>query len=184
MTRTRPLTFLTGAVALPLIALVVAGCGGGGNATASKAPTNTAGGRAATVGVASTDLGKILVDSKGRTLYLFKKDAGTRSACSGACATAWPPWLAGGKPTVGRGGGGNPSLVGTTMRSDGASQVTYNDHPLYRYQGDRKPGDTAGQGLMAFGGGWYALSPAGSQVSGKPSSSGGAAEPYGNGGGY
>jgi hypothetical protein len=63
--------------------------------------------------------------------------------------------------------------VSTTKRSDGKPQVTYNDHPLYLFEGDHSPGDTSGQGLTAFGAAWYALSPAGSQVSGTASSSGG-----------
>ena len=75
-----------------------------------------------------------------------------RSACSGACAGAWPPVRADGKPTVGE--GANASLVGTTTRSDGAPQVAYNGHPPYLYQGDQQPGDTSGQGLTMFGGGW------------------------------
>lgn len=104
-------------------------------------------------------------------LYLFQKDSGTKSACSGACASAWPPLRANGKPTVGT--GANASMVGTTKRSDGKPQVTYNSHPVYLYQGDQKAGDTNGQGLTAFGGSWFALSQTGNQVSGQPSSSGG-----------
>jgi predicted lipoprotein with Yx(FWY)xxD motif len=183
MTRSRSITFLAAAAAIPLAALAVAGCGGGGGgeATASPTPPKTASGAPATVGLATTGLGKILVDSSGRTIYLFKKDSGTRSACSGACASAWPPVRANGKPTVGP--GANASLVGTTARSDGTPQLTYNGHPLYLYQGDEKPGETAGQGSTAFGAAWYALSPAGNQVTGQASSSGGGAASYGGGGG-
>jgi ketosteroid isomerase-like protein len=75
------------------------------------------------------------------------------------------------KPTVGS--GANASMIGTTARSDGKPQVTYNGHPLYLYAGDQKAGDTNGQGVTAFGAAWYALSAAGNQVSGQPSSSGG-----------
>src|SRR6266536_2127536 len=116
MTRNRSITFLASAAVVPLVALVVAGCGGGGggDASALKAP-KTASGRAATVGVANTGLGKILVDSRDRTLYLFTKDEGTKSACSGACASAWPPLRANGKPTVGT--GAKAAMVGTTSRS-------------------------------------------------------------------
>ena len=92
------------------------------------------------------------------------KDTGPKSACSGECAVDWPPVRANGKPTVGD--GANASVVGTTTRSDGAPQVTYNGHPLYLYEGDQKPGDTNGQGVAAFGATWYALTPAGNQVSG------------------
>jgi Secreted repeat of unknown function len=78
---------------------------------------------------------------------------------------------ASGKPTVG--GGTNASMVAITRRSDGARQVTYHGHPLYLYEGDHKPGETNGQGLTAFGAGWYALTSAGNQVSGRASNSGG-----------
>jgi predicted lipoprotein with Yx(FWY)xxD motif len=126
---------------------------------------------AATVGVDNNgNLGKILVDSKGRTLYLFKKDSGTKSACTGPCASAWPPLRASGKPIVGSGAN---AVVGTITRSDGMPQLTYNGHPVYLYSGDQKAGQTNGEGLSAFGAAWFALSSAGNQVSGQASSSGG-----------
>ena len=115
-------------------------------------------------------LGTILDDTDGRTLYVFAKDSGTRSACTAACASVWPPLRASGKPTVGA--GASASSVGTTPRSDGRPQVTYNGHPLYTYSGDQNPGDTNGQGLTTFGGAWFALSPAGDQVSGTGSNGG------------
>jgi predicted lipoprotein with Yx(FWY)xxD motif len=168
MARSRLINFLSIAAMLPLIALT-AGCGGGGGggSSTSTAPPKTASGGTATVGVASTGLGKILVDSRGRTVYLFKKDAGTTSSCTGACASNWPPVRAAGKPTVGT--GANASMVGTTKRSDGQPQVTYNGHPLYTYTGDQNAGETNGQGLTAFGAAWFALTPAGNQVTAKPS---------------
>jgi predicted lipoprotein with Yx(FWY)xxD motif len=169
MTRSRPITLLAGAALLPLTALAVAGCGGGGSATAASQAPKPAARHAATVRVAKTRLGKVLVDSRGRTLYLFKKDSGTKSACSGACATAWPPLRASGKPTAGS--GAKASLVGTTRRSDGKPQVTYNGHPLYTFIMDKKSGDTKGEGLTAFGGRWFVVSAAGKQVSGRPSKS-------------
>jgi len=172
MTRSKPSTFLAIAAVVPLTALAVAGCGGGGNDSAgSSAPPKTTNGGAATVGIENTSLGKILDDTRGRTLYLFKKDSGTKSACAGACAGVWPPLRASGKPTVGA--GATASMLGTSPRSDGKAQVMYNGHPLYTYTGDQNPGDTSGQGLTNFGGGWFAVSPTGNQVSGKPSSSSG-----------
>jgi predicted lipoprotein with Yx(FWY)xxD motif len=177
MTRSKPITFLAGAALIPLTALA-AGCGGGGNSTAATTPPKTASGQVATVGVASNSLGKILVDSQGRTLYLFKKDTGTKSNCSGACAAAWPPLHASGKPTVGS--GASASMVGTAKRSDGTTQVTYNGHPLYTFVMDKKAGDTNGQGVTAFGASWFALSSAGNQVTVQPSSSTGG----GGSGGY
>jgi predicted lipoprotein with Yx(FWY)xxD motif len=172
MTRSKPLTFLAGTAVIPLVALAAAGCGSKDNGTATAATPKTGSGHVATVGVANNDsLGNILVDSHGRTVYLFKKDTGTKSTCFGACATQWPPVRATGKPTIGKGLAA--SKVGTTPRSDGKPQVTYNGHPLYRFVGDQEPGETSGQGLTAFGASWFALSPAGNQVSGQGSSTGG-----------
>jgi predicted lipoprotein with Yx(FWY)xxD motif len=168
MTRSRPITFLASAAVIPLAAMAVAACGGGG-ATASPPKTST--GASATVGVANSSLGSILVGSTGRTLYLFKADVGTKSACAGACATAWPPLLATGKPTAGS--GLTASKLGTITRSGGKQQVTYNGHPLYRFIKDQKPGQTTGQGVTAFGAAWFALTPSGSQASAPVSSSGG-----------
>jgi len=162
MTRSRPLGLLSAAVLVPLVALVAAGCGSSDGS--STAAAKAAGGSSATVSVAdNSGLGKILVDSQGRTLYLFQQDSGTKSTCSGGCATAWPPLRASGKPTAG--GGAKASLLGTTTRSDGRPQITYDGHPLYGYQGDSKAGDTNGQGLTAFGGAWFVVSPAGQAVS-------------------
>ena len=172
MTR-RPLGVLSAAVAVALVALVAAGCGSGGGSTvtANTASGSSGGGSSATVSVANTGLGNILVDSKGRTLYLFQKDTGMTSTCSGACATAWPPLRASGKPTAGS--GAKASLLGTTPRSDGKPQVTYAGHPLYGYQGDSKAGDTNGQGINGFGAPWYVLSPSGNEITTASASSGG-----------
>src|ERR1700720_449078 len=88
---------------LAVLAAVAAGCGGGSATAASSAPPKTASGQAATVGISNTGLGQLLVNAQGRTLYLFKADQGTKSACTGACAEAWPPLLVAGKPTLGKG---------------------------------------------------------------------------------
>jgi predicted lipoprotein with Yx(FWY)xxD motif len=160
--------------ALPLAVLALAGCGG----SASHALPTTSDGRPATVGVASTGLGDVLVDRQGRTLYLFARDSGTVSACTGACAVNWPPLRVRGAPLVGS--GATPSDVGTTARADGFSQLTYNGHPLYTFVNDKKPGDTNGEGISAFGGSWFAVSPAGNQVAPGAQPQGGG----GYGGGY
>ena len=175
MTRTRSITFLASGAALVLVALAVAGCGSSGSSSSSAPPT-TSTGRQATVGISNTGLGKILVNSQGRTLYLFGKDSGTTSACTGACAGNWPPLRANGKPTLGT--GADASLVGTIQRSDGKPQVTYNGHPLYLFKGDQQPGDTKGEGLTAFGGTWYVLSSSGNQVVAQSPSSGGGGYGY------
>jgi predicted lipoprotein with Yx(FWY)xxD motif len=170
MTRGRPITFLAGAVVIPLAALAVAACGGGGAATASPPPaaskTTTQPSQTATVRLANSSLGRILVDSAGRTLYLFKADSGTSSACSGACAAAWPALRTGATPVVTS--GANAALVATIPRSDGAHQVTYKGHPLYTFVKDVKLGDVNGQGLAAFGAAWFAVSPAGNQIPSHP----------------
>jgi predicted lipoprotein with Yx(FWY)xxD motif len=165
------LTFL-GASALAVLAL--AGCGG----SASHALPTTSDGRPANVGVASTGLGNVLVDRQGRTLYLFERDSGTMSACTGACAVNWPPLRVRGTPLVGS--GAKSSDVGRTARPDGVSQLTYNGHPLYTFVNDKKPGDTNGEGINAFGGSWFAVSPAGSKVAPRSQPQGGG----GYGGGY
>jgi predicted lipoprotein with Yx(FWY)xxD motif len=170
MSYTKLTTLLAGAAAVLLATLALTGCGSGGSSTAQAAP-KTASGQSATVGVANTGLGNVLVNSAGMTLYMFGKDTGSQSTCTGACAQNWPPLLATGTPTVGI--GATASMLGTTTRSDGGRQVTYNGHPLYLFVGDKKPGDTNGQGLTAFGGSWFALSAAGNQVSGQASNSGG-----------
>ena len=161
-----------GALSLAVVAL--AGCGG----SASHALPTTSDGRPATVGVASTGLGDVLVDRQGRTLYLFARDSGTVSACTGACAVNWPPLLAQGTPLVGT--GATPSGVGRTTRPDGLSQLTYNGNPLYTFVNDKKPGDTNGEGISAFGGSWFAVSPAGAKVAPRSQPQGGG----GYGGGY
>src|SRR3954470_1434240 len=168
MTRSRPIGFLA-AAAGPLVVLAAAGCGSTNDT--STTTVKRASGSSATVSVANTGLGKILVDSQGRTLYLFQKDTGSKSTCSGGCAAAWPPLRSSGKPTAG--GGAKASLLGTTPRSDGKPQVTYNGHPLYGFQGDSKSGDTTGQGNPGFGAPWYVLSPAGDAITTASASTGG-----------
>jgi predicted lipoprotein with Yx(FWY)xxD motif len=157
-------------------AVLLAGCGGNSATTSSPAPPKTAGGDTATIGLANNgNLGKILVDSKGDTVYLFQKDTGTKSTCFGKCAVNWPPLDASSKPT--EGSGADPAMVGTTSRPGGKSQVTYNGHPLYLFAGDKNAGDTNGEGVNAFGGNWYALTPAGDQVT--PPANGGGGGGYG-----
>ncbi|HEY8814198.1 MAG TPA: hypothetical protein VIP57_03735 [Candidatus Dormibacteraeota bacterium] len=115
------------------------------------------------IGVGSTRLGQILVDGKGRTLYLFVADSGTRSTCnSSACVQYWPPVLTKGAPQAGAGVKG--SLLGTTKRQDGTTEVTYAGHPLYYFISDTKAGDVTGQGIDGFGGPWYVVSPSGMQI--------------------
>jgi predicted lipoprotein with Yx(FWY)xxD motif len=170
MTRNRSTSIgVLGAGGLAVLAALGAGCGGGGATAAVSPAPKTASGQAATVGTTNTGIGQILVNSQGRTLYLFKADQGTKSACIGACAGAWPPLLVKGEPTPGK--GINASLVGTATRPEGTTQLTYNGHPLYLFAQDQKAGETNGQGVSAFGAAWFALNSAGNEVSARPSSS-------------
>jgi predicted lipoprotein with Yx(FWY)xxD motif len=166
--------------AVAVVALAVAGCGGSATAKHSsaygapgattsaspgaapdKAPAaNGPGG--ASVALASSRLGKILVDGRGQTLYLFQADTGTASTCTGACASAWPPLTTTGQPIAGP--GVSASKLGTTKRSDGTTEVTYNGHPLYTFVGDTASGQTAGQGSHGFGAEWDVLSAAGNKI--------------------
>jgi predicted lipoprotein with Yx(FWY)xxD motif len=118
--------------------------------------------RPATVSTARTGLGRIIVDGRGRTLYLFEKDRRGRSACSGTCAVYWPPLLTHGKPRAA--GGARQSRLGTIRRPNGSRQVTYAGHPLYRYVQDTRRGQTSGEGSQLFGAGWDALTPAGKKI--------------------
>jgi predicted lipoprotein with Yx(FWY)xxD motif len=155
------------AVATMLVVLGAAACGGtsssglygSGSAPSTQAKATSG---AAKVGVGSSGLGKIVVDSSGRTLYLFEKDANGKSACNGPCAAYWPPLTSDGSPVALS--GVNQSLVGTTRRADGSEQVTYAGHPLYLFALDKKPGDTNGEGLTDFGAGWDALRPGGAKI--------------------
>jgi predicted lipoprotein with Yx(FWY)xxD motif len=142
--------------ALALVGTVAALAAGSAYSSAS------AGSKAAKLGTASSSLGRIVANGKGHTLYLFEKDKGRRSTCYGACAAYWPPALTHGKPQARA--GLKQSLIGTTRRRNGTTQVTYAGHPLYRYSGDTGPGQTTGAGLQDFGGGWDPVSPAGKKV--------------------
>jgi predicted lipoprotein with Yx(FWY)xxD motif len=122
-------------------------------AAATQAPS----GSEPTINVATDPkLGKILVDGKGMTLYIFTKDAAGKSNCSGACLTAWPPLLTQGKPNLGP--GVDDSKIGTAALADGSKIVTYAGMPLYYYAKDTKPGDVAGQNVGKV---WFVIDPDG-----------------------
>jgi predicted lipoprotein with Yx(FWY)xxD motif len=133
-----------------------AGPYGGGNATTMPAEPSSGG---EVVKVTNGPLGTYLVDGEGRALYLFKADGGTKSTCNGACAQAWPPVTTTGAPKAGT--GTKSSLLGTTKRADGSTEVTYAGHPLYYYAGDSGPGETNGQGSNGFGAPWWVVTPSG-----------------------
>jgi predicted lipoprotein with Yx(FWY)xxD motif len=116
----------------------------------------------ALVRVQKTGLGRVLVDGRGRTLYLFEADEFGLSVCNGKCARFWPPLLTAGVPRAG--GGAVAALLGTTRRRDGRLQATYQGYPLYRFLKDTRPGQANGQGVDAFGGEWYVLDRLGRKI--------------------
>jgi predicted lipoprotein with Yx(FWY)xxD motif len=155
------------AVALALLAL--AGCGsssyGGGSATGTS--SSSAAASKAALATAKTDVGTVVVDAQGRTVYVFDKDtAGSgSSACTGDCQAKWPPVkAASGKPTA----SGVTGQLGTITRTDGTKQVTLAGMPLYLFAGDSHAGDVTGQGV---GGVWWAVAPDGSKISAAAASS-------------
>jgi predicted lipoprotein with Yx(FWY)xxD motif len=166
----RPIAILASAAGLALAPVAIAACGGGG-ATAATTPAKTTSTSPTSIGTGKTALGTILVDSQGRTLYLFTHDSGTTSTCGGRCATAWPPLVVTGAPTATS--GANAALLGTSKRADGTTQVTYNGHGLYRFVKDQNAGESDGQGVTAFGGSWFALTVAGNPAGHASSSNSG-----------
>jgi predicted lipoprotein with Yx(FWY)xxD motif len=154
--------------------IVLAACGSSGSntkttatTTASSSATTTAASGVA-INAGQTALGSVLVNAQGRTLYHFTKDSGTTIACTGQCATTWPPVTvpSGQTPQAGPGVSGTLAVV---ARPDGTQQATFNGQTLYMYSGDSKAGDTNGEGI---GGVWHVV-----KASGAASSAGGGAAP-------
>ncbi|MBI5949757.1 MAG: hypothetical protein HY875_16600 [Chloroflexi bacterium] len=158
---------------------VAAGCGGDdgygnpGGGTNTQAPATSTGGAASPGAVVKigevASVGKVLADASGLTLYTFNQDVANsgRSSCSGACATTWPPLLAPAgaltKPD------GLTAELGVITRDDGGKQVTYGGRPLYRFAGDKAPGEAKGQGLNGL---WFATPPQPAAASGTPAAGG------------
>jgi predicted lipoprotein with Yx(FWY)xxD motif len=169
-------------VLLALISGVVflaAGCGSSSSSgssapssspSSSSTPSTSTGGAMATVSTATVKgLGTVLVDNKGRTLYLFLPDKHAKVTCTGACATVWPPLklAAGQKATVG--GQAKMSMLGSDSDPAGGRVVTYDGWPLYTYVADTAAGSAIGQASNLNGGYWYVLSPSGAIIHAKPS---------------
>jgi predicted lipoprotein with Yx(FWY)xxD motif len=155
--------------AIAVLAIVAAGCG-----SSKKSSTSASAGSGATtkasgvkVDLAKVSFGKVLVGPNGHTVYLFEKDKGTTSKCTGKCATVWTPLTTSGQPQAGT--GLSAARLSTSKRSDGATQVTYGGHPLYYYEDDKRPGQTEGEGSKEFGAEWYAVGANGNKVE-KPGS--------------
>jgi predicted lipoprotein with Yx(FWY)xxD motif len=147
----RPRRVLIALAATAALGLVASSCSEDTSAPAAE------GGGTADVVVTDSDLGQILTDADGNTLYVFLQDTGGESACTDDCATAWPPLVADGTPT----GDGVDGELGTIERSDGTMQVTVGGAPLYHYSGDSAPGDTNGQGVGEV---WYVASSEGTAI--------------------
>ncbi len=126
---------------------------------ATQAMPNTGASGAQVMAASNPKFGSILTDAQGRTLYLLTKDGTNMPTCYASCAQLWPPLLANGKSMAGS--GLDASKLGTAMRTDGGTQVTYNGHPLYYFAQDMNPGDTNGQG---FSGIWFVVSPSGDPI--------------------
>ncbi len=140
---------------LVILTLILSACA---SATpAASAAAMPSGPAVVNVGQTSA-LGSFLVDSKGMTLYLFTKDTPNTSNCYSSCAALWPPLLTNGTPTAGT--GVTASMLGTTKRTDGTVQVTYNGWPLYYYVTDKAAGDTTGENVQGV---WFVVTPAGVQ---------------------
>ena len=139
--------------------------GSSGSAAATQSPSSASTGTATTISVGSAaGVGQVLVDSKGMTLYYFEKDkkGSGKSACSGACASAWPPMTTSG--TAKAMSSVQAAMLGTIKRSDGTTQVTYAGWPLYTFVEDKKPGEDNGTDSKAFGASWYPLHPNGEKA--------------------
>jgi predicted lipoprotein with Yx(FWY)xxD motif len=181
VTRTLPAIAILAIGAL----LAVTGCGGGSDSSgegaaygsgteeagsAQSAKSETGAGKeepsvdgVITVG-SNPELGAILVNDLGLTLYDFHKDKGGKSACYGACAATWPPMITSAAGQISGVSGKQAAKLGKTTRKDGTLQVTYAGHPLYTYADDKEPGEANGQNIDSFGGEWYTLQPSGEEA--------------------
>jgi len=168
-------TSLGAAAAFLTLALGAAACGDDGSSTAATTATattataepepeqaSTAKRRGKAIKVADSRYGRMLFDGKGRAIYLFTREKGTRSRCYGQCAVAWPPVFTKGAPRARA--GVDRKLLGTTRRRDGRRQVTYNGHPLYYYITDTRPGQITCQDITEFGGTWLVVAPSGNAI--------------------
>jgi predicted lipoprotein with Yx(FWY)xxD motif len=135
----------------------LAACSSSGRSDDSGAAPPPASGK--TLSARSTSIGTILVDGRGRTVYIFANDRTSRSTCDGPCATDWPPVAAPDKLPASL--PGVTGRLGTTDRSDGSHQLTVAGHPVYTFTGDSAAGQTNGQGLTLNGGLWTAVLPSG-----------------------
>ena len=172
------------AVALLAAAACSSSASSSGSASSGTSPSAAASGSSTVIATKTSSGGSFLTNSAGRSIYLFMADSTGKSACSGACAAAWPPVIATAQPTAT--GSAQASDLSTITRPDGTKQVTYDGHPLYYFQGDTGPGTDKGQGLDNFGAKWWLVAPTGSSITTAVtiSGSGAASSPASGGGGY
>jgi predicted lipoprotein with Yx(FWY)xxD motif len=167
MTRALPFRRLLPVATLLVAALALAACGsdssssdsGGSGSSSSTTAAKTA---AVILAKQSPDLGMILVDAQGRTVYTLT-NGGKAVACTGACLTAWPPVLV---PSGDKSASGGPGVKGLGVASEASGdQVTSDGVPLYTFQGDTAPGMTKGENLSSFGGTWHVVKVGGAATS-------------------
>jgi predicted lipoprotein with Yx(FWY)xxD motif len=168
-------------VGIPLAsALLAAGCSSAATAASSSPSSAPAAGSPASASTTGTVIstqagsgGTFLTDG-GRAVYLWTKDGKNMSACTGACASAWPPVPATRTPTAT--GGAQASDLGTITRSDGTKQLTYDGHALYFFAGDSAAGQTTGQGSDGFGAKWWLVAPSGAEITASDTAAAAAAQ--------
>jgi len=156
--RSSPIRFVAVVAVAAMAALALAACSSSSKPAASpstnptttigQTPTTPAATGPTTVKLASSELGQILVDSKGMTLYVDEKDKPGAPNCTGACLTVWPPAAAPASPTFGA--GLDATKFSTVTASDGTKQLAVDGFPLYTWTNDKKPGDTTGQDVNGF----------------------------------
>jgi len=191
MTRRFPMLAASASVVLVLLAAACGGTGSGaglyGGAASTSAAAKVTAAASTKVGVGKSALGSIVVNSAGHTLYLFEKDRNGVSMCNSACTAYWPPLTSHGAPRAGS--GVHKNLLTLAKAHNSVRQVVYAGHPVYTFVGDKRAGQTSGEGLTNFGAGWYAIAANGHKVdkgdgtsSSTPSSPGGYG--YGSGSGW
>ncbi len=165
-----PATLIGLAFAALILAACNAGAGAGNSsasASASASAASSGGGSLYQISLSHTSLGSVLTGADGKTLYLFTKDSGGKSACAGQCVSNWPPLTVPSGQTA-TAGTGVTGTLGTIARDDGSMQVTIAGHPLYRYAADKAAGDTNGEGVKDT---WFAVKGSGDAVQAGASSS-------------
>jgi predicted lipoprotein with Yx(FWY)xxD motif len=162
-------TFIIGAAAV-----LLASCSSGKSAAPAAAPAIHG-----PLGTLSSSLGQVLTDSAGKTIYRFAIDSPGHSACTGTCLQYWPPVPA--PANLPSSVDGVTAQLGSISRPDGTKQLTVGGYPVYTYASDKAAGDTRGQGLNLSGGLWWVISPAGAEVTTRPSASTGGRGGYGGG---